>query len=96
ALTRREVLVHLFDEQNREFLGYRAQIDVPLMAKIRLEHACFIEIIHESSRACHERAIQWFRLRKEEDDADAIQISFVERLFTEDLVIIDAHTDHYQ
>jgi len=96
ALTKRDVMVHLFDEQNREFLGYRAQIEVPLMAKVRLEHASFIEITHESSHVAHEQAIGWFGLRIEADDADAIQIKFVEPLFPEDLVIIDARQDLYQ
>jgi len=96
ALTRRDVLVHLFDEQNREFLGYLAKIDVPLMAKVRLEHASFIEVTHENSRAAHQQAMQWFGLRNEADDADAIQVKFVEPLFPEDFVIIDACPDLYQ
>lgn len=96
ALTRRDVLVHLFDEQSRELLGYRAQIEVPLIARIRLEHAGFTENTHESLHAAHEQAEQWFSLRSEEDDADAIQISFLEPLFPEDLVIIDTRQDLYQ
>jgi hypothetical protein len=96
ALIGRDALVHLFDEQNRELLGYRARIDTPLTAKIRLEHANLIEITHESSKAAHKQATQWFGLRKKEDDADAIEISFVEPLFPEDLVIIDARPDLYR
>jgi hypothetical protein len=96
ALEKRDALVHLFDEQNRELLGYRAQIDVPLMAKSRLEHIGFAEITPENSHAAHEQAIQWFGLRKEEDDTDAIQINFVKPLFPEDVAIIDAHPDRYQ
>jgi hypothetical protein len=96
ALTRREALVHLFDEQNREFLGYRAEIDVPLMAKIRLEHVSLIEISHENSHAAHQQATQWFGVRKEGDDADAIQVRFEEPLFPEDIVVIDAHTSRRQ
>jgi len=96
ALTKRDVLVHLFDEHGREFLGYRAQVEIPLLAKVRLEHAGFIEITHESLHAAHEQAMHWFGLRKEEDDADAIQISFLEPLFPEDVVIIDARPDLYQ
>jgi hypothetical protein len=95
ALAKRDAFVHLFDEQNRELLGYRAQIYVPPMARSRLEHMSFTEITHESSHAAHEQAIQWFGLRKEEDDADAIHIRFEEPLFAED-VIIDAHPDLYQ
>lgn len=96
ALVGNDVWVHLFDEQNREFLGYRAQIEVPLMAKVRLEHLSFIDITHSSTHAAHERAMHWFGLRKEEDDADAIQVKLVEPLFPEDFVIIDARPDLYQ
>lgn len=96
ALTKRDALVHLFDEQNRELLGYRAKVDVPLMSKIRLEHASFTDITHENFHAAHEQAVKWFGLRKEVDDADAIKISFVEPLFSEDLAILDFRLDRYQ
>ena len=96
ALTKQDVLVHLFDEQGREYLGYRASIDTPLMARIRLEHASFIDMTHDSVNEAHEQAMFWFSIRSQEDDGDAIRISFVEPLFPEDLVLIDARPDLYQ
>ena len=96
ALTRQEVLVHLFDEQNRELLGYRALLELPLMARIRLEHAHLPEITHESANAAHEQAVLWFRDRNDHDDIDAIQVRFVGALFPEDLAIIDVRSMPYQ
>lgn len=96
ALTRKDVLVHLFDDQGRELLGYRAHVDVPLVAQIRLEHASFVELTHEGVNEAHERAMQWFGLRTQSDDEEAIRIDFVEPLFPEDQVIIDVRSDLYQ
>lgn len=95
TFARSEILVHLFDEQGRELLGYRATIDVPLMAKVRLEHAKFPEPSHESFHAAHEQAMIWFGLRTPSDDEEAIQINFLEPLFPEDLAVVDMRPDLY-
>jgi hypothetical protein len=91
ALSKREVLVHLFDDHNRELLGYRAEIDVPLIAKVRLEHVGYPDLTHESVHAAHENATAWFGLRNAQDDAEAIAVRFTEALFPEDLVVLDMH-----
>lgn len=96
ALNGRDALVHFFDEQNRELLGYSAQIVVPLVSKVRLEHANFLHVTHDGAHAAHENAMRWFSLRNDTDDADAIHIRFVDSLFPEDFVIIDARPDLYQ
>lgn len=96
ALTKREVLIHLFDEQNRELLGYRAQIDVPLRAKIRLEHVKYLDITHDNVNVAHADAMRWFGLRNKDDDAEAIQLCFMESLFPEDLLVLDTRPEMYQ
>ena len=96
ALTKHEALVHLFDDQNRELLGYRAGIDVPLMAKARLDHVKYPIFTHENVHSAHEQAMSWFGLRNEQDDAEAIQIRFKESLFPDDLAILDMRPDRYQ
>ncbi|MFK1438037.1 hypothetical protein ACIU0H_30880 [Pseudomonas aeruginosa] len=96
ALTKHEVLVHLFDDQNRELLGYRAKIDLPLMAKVRLEHARFPDFTHESFHVAHEQATAWFGLRNVQDDDEAIQFTFTESLFPEDLVVLDMRHELYK
>lgn len=93
ALTKHEVLLHLFDDQNRELLGYLAEIDMPLMAKIRLEHARNPDLTHESYNVAHEQATAWFGLRSTQDDAEAIHIRVIEPLFPEDLTVLDMRPD---
>ena len=95
ALSKREVLVHIFDEQNRELLGYSAEVDVPLISKVRLEHSGFPEFDHKSFHLAHEQATLWFGLRSAQDDADAIQVHFTESLFPEDLMVMDMRQDQY-
>ncbi|WP_176058975.1 hypothetical protein [Paraburkholderia sp. BCC1876] len=86
----------MFDDQNRELLGYRARVDVPLMAKIRLEHVKYPELDHESFVAAHEQANLWFGLRGAQEDTEAIHIQFVEPSFPEELVVSDLRPDLYQ
>lgn len=95
ALSKREGLVHIFDEQNRELLGYSAEIDMPLVSKIRLEHAGFSDLDHKSFQIAHEQATAWVGLRSTQDDEDAIQVSFTESLFPEDVMIMDMRQDQY-
>jgi len=96
ALSKREILVHMFDDQKRELLGYRAKVDVPLMAKMRMEHVKYPVLSDESYGFAYEQANLWFGIRGEQDDAEAIDIRFVEPLFPEDLTITDARPDMYQ
>jgi hypothetical protein len=96
ALTNREILVHMFDDQNRELLGYRAEVDMPLMAKIRLKHVKYPALVHESFGAAHVQANQWFSLRDARDDTEAISINFVAPLFPEDVAVSDLRPDLYQ
>ena len=96
ALLKHEVLVHLFDDQNRELLGYRAQIDLPLMAKVRIEHARFPDFTHENFHVAHEQAMVWLGLRSAQDDDEAIQFKFTESLFPEDLVVLDMRQDLFK
>ena len=96
ALSRQELLVHLFDEQSRELAGYRATVDVPLIAKIRLEHLKYPELDHESLHAAHEHGATWFGLRQPADDADALRIAFATPLFPDDQIVEDVRPDLYR
>lgn len=96
ALTRNELLVHLFDEHNREMLGYRAQVDIPLVAKVRLEHAKLHRLDHASFHEVSEVGHVWFSVRTKEDDSDAISILFCDSLFPEDPLVIDTRPEQYQ
>jgi hypothetical protein len=96
ALTKYEVLVHMFDDQNRELLGYQAEVETPLIAKIRLEHLKYPESSHANLISAHEQANLWFSYRDEKDDSEAISIKFGEPLFAEDIVVSDLRPDSYQ
>ncbi|MBY4898708.1 hypothetical protein [Cupriavidus sp. AU9028] len=96
ALTRREVFVHLFDEQNRELAGYRAITDVPLEAKARLDHLKFPRIDHAGYHAATEEAKAWFGRRNPTDDAGAMRVKFVSPLFPDDQLIEDDRDHLYR
>lgn len=96
ALSRQEVLVHLFDEHNRELAGYLATVDAPLMARVRLEHIKYLDLDHETLHAAHEEATIWFGLRQPADDSDALRIAFKTALFPDDLILVDARPEMYR
>ncbi|MCX5591607.1 hypothetical protein [Alcaligenes endophyticus] len=89
ALSKREAMIHIFDEQNRELLGYSAEIKVPLTSKVRLEHANLSSLEGKDLNAASEQAMIWFGLRDAQEDADAIQVNFTAPLFPEDIIIND-------
>lgn len=95
SLAEPKVLVHIFDEQNRELLGYSAEVDVPLISKVRLKDSEFPEFDHKGFHLAHEQATNWIGMRSTQDDADAIQVNFKESLFPEDLMIMDMRHDQY-
>jgi hypothetical protein len=96
AIMEQEVFVHLFDDNNRELLGYRAQLTVPLVAKNRLGHIGHHHITHDNFHAAHTQAMTWFGLRTEKDDTEAIQVQFIESLFPEDVALLDMRHDLYK
>ncbi|WP_157422014.1 hypothetical protein [Acidovorax sp. Root219] len=89
AILRPDVLVHLFDDHNRERLGYRAEIIVPLLAKVQLEHIKYGPQTHETEHLSHQHSKIWFGLRNSENDANSIRVEFKESLVPEDIVTID-------
>lgn len=96
ALLSATVNVHLFDEHNRELLGYEAKVHVPLKARELLEHAKFIDLTHELANDLHDAGRNWFSVRGEADDLEAISIEFCEPLFPENIVITDMRPDQFQ
>lgn len=95
VLKPQDILVHLFDEHDREILGYRARVEVPLIAKIRLEHAKLLNLDHDGFHMASEAGSEWFSIRTSKDDVEAISIHFGEPLFPEDLEILDIRHELY-
>jgi hypothetical protein len=91
-----ELKVHLFDEHNRELLGYSAKAETSLNAKVLLEHAKLHDLSHEVANKLSEAAQNWFGTRTPREDAEAISIEFGEPLFPEEIVIMDMRFDRYK
>lgn len=95
ALSKREILVHIFDEQNRELLGYCAEIDAPLTLQSPPGACCLPELDQKSFHLAYEQAAAWIGLGSAQDDADAIKVHFTESLIPEDLMVLDLRYDQY-
>lgn len=96
ALLAGELMIHLFDEHNRELLGYSAKAEIPLKAKVLLEHAKFHDLSHETAYELSEAAQNWFSTRTHGEDTEAISIEFGEPLFPEEMGIMDMRFDRYK
>lgn len=96
ALLAKDLKVYIFDEHNRELLGYVAETHVPLMAKMRLSHARFYNLTHQFANDLYEAAGTWFGGSTAHDDAEAISIEFREPLFPEQLAIMDMRHDQFE
>ncbi len=94
-MSKREVLVHIFDEQNRELLGYCAEIDAPLTLQSPPGACCLPELDQKSFHLAYEQAAAWIGLGSAQDDADAIKVHFTESLIPEDLMVLDLRYDQY-
>lgn len=93
ALRSDVVDVHFFDELARERLVYRASVKVP---EATVQHIESIELLPFSiprARALLDGIEAYFGLRTPTDEAEAIEVSFEEALFGEDLFIQDARMD---
>lgn len=90
-----ELHVHLFDECNRELLGYSALVRVPPITRVHLEQAHFLPFEQATARAMLDKLPVWFGLRNVLDDAAAIAVDFGETLFPDDLFIQDLRPEHH-
>lgn len=90
-----ELYVHLFDECNRELLGYSALVRVPPITRVHLEQAHFLPFEQATARVMLDKLPVWFGLRNVLDDAAAIAVDFGETLFPDDLFIQDLRPEHH-
>lgn len=84
--------VFFLDENNRELLSYKAQGDLPALRQ-RIVAADLYGI--ETVPTMLDSAQQWFSRRTAEDDSQAFKISFVENLFSDDFVTLDAGAERH-
>ncbi|WP_215407518.1 hypothetical protein [Janthinobacterium sp. JC611] len=95
ALLSGNLRVYLFDEHNREFLGYAASVEVPVKTRELLGGSGFYVLSHQIIHELTNDAATWFGIRSNLDDADAISINFDEPLYPDAVDVIDARRVNY-
>jgi hypothetical protein len=95
ALLGNNLRVYLFDEHNREFLGYSTSVEVPRKARELLEHTKLYALSHQTAHEFGAAAAGWFGTRTRREDAEAISINFDEPLYPESVDIMDMRHHHY-
>jgi len=87
--------VHLFDENNRELLGYAADIRCPATTRGGIEGATFLSFEFDLAMYSLKQMKEWFARRSVQDDLAAISITFTEPLFAEDLFLQDMRPENH-
>lgn len=83
--------IHLFDENDRELMGYRATLPDRQRFVARTADLCLPMFDARDWRNTDKAMSVWFGLRTAEDDAAAFDIAFGQALFDDDRVIVEAH-----
>lgn len=81
--------VYFFDENNRELLGYRAQIKNRKEFSNKFADFRVAPFSMDLARKALDQMPRWFSLRTEADDRAAISVEFVEALFPDNILIFD-------
>ena len=81
--------VHLFDEKNHEWLGYRVRNGKPKAIRSAIAQAQFWSFSYERGEDYYNKAVAWFGLRTAADDDAAIDIAFEKPLFPDNLFVQD-------
>lgn len=82
--------IYLFDENNREFLGYTSTIEINPKNKKNLQGLKLVPFNISYTKEILDQMYMWFSRRTIEDDDSSITVSFSQSLFPEDIFIIDA------
>jgi hypothetical protein len=88
--------VRLFDEHDRELLGYETTVEIPLLARVRLEHVKLLELTHDLDHHMHEQGKHWFGARVAQDDLEAISVNFERPLYEENRRYKDDRPDLFK
>jgi len=87
--------VHIFDENNRELLGYAADLQCPAATRGFIADAVFPPFDYHWAISSMKQMGTWFGLRTAQHDRAAISITFAEPLFAEDLFIQDFRPENH-
>ncbi|WP_414728950.1 hypothetical protein [Zhongshania aliphaticivorans] len=87
--------VFFFDENHREMMGVRVRVNNAEQVRKALQQALFKELELENVGKDLEMMGTWFGSRSEMDDATAFQLEFKEKLYPDDLAVIDTNPEAY-
>ncbi len=84
-----------FDEHDRELMGTRSHVRDIARFRTAIAETRFPTLDIDDLAATYEAMGGWFGLRTAEDDDGAFVVELGERLYADDMVIIDARDDAY-
>lgn len=95
-LCQTEFDIYFFDEHDRELMGVHAHNADSSRFKAEIEKANFISCDRSSFPDILRRLEHRFAVRDTDDDASAFTITLGQRLYPDDIVLIDARDDVYR
>lgn len=87
--------IHFFDDNNRELLGYVANIQCSSGTREFIEHTALLSFDIDTARSSLDQMAQWFGLRTAKDDIAAISVTLVASLFPDDIFIQDLRPENH-
>ena len=95
ALSQVSFDLFFFDEHDRELMGIRASVRDVAHFRTAMAETQFPKVDMNDLATTYEAMGHWFGLRTAEDDGRAFAVDLGERLYADDLVIIDTRDDAY-
>jgi hypothetical protein len=87
--------VYFFDDLNREMLGYKATLECnPITLKF-IKDTVLLPFSFAAARELHTQMVNWFGRRTAMDDSLAVNVTFNETLFPEDLFVQDMRPENH-
>lgn len=95
ALNQDSFDLFFFDEHDRELMGIRSSVRDVAHFRTAMAQAQFPTLDMDGLAATYEAMGDWFGLRTPEEDGRAFAVELGERLYADDMVIIDTREDAY-
>jgi len=92
-----ELDVYFFDDNNREFLAYQAELHCPSTTRTRFENALLLPLKLDPTElgAFDDQLRRWFGTRSQEEDDLAIKVSFKLALVPDDIFVMDLNPQNH-
>ena len=95
TLSQDQFELYLFDEHDRELVGALSHVENVARFRAHLAATRFPPFDRENVHPTYTAMTDWFGLRAPEDDGNAFHVVLGERLYPDDIVIIDARDASY-